>query len=256
MPNKREDRRVGAAVSLLLHALLVLLIATPIVARSEIKEMLQGAGGKGPAGGGGGGRRGTGGETRPVAEQLRFAVVSPPSPKPVVQPPVVVPPPKPVPTPPQEMKPEVIAPALTPPSPMKPLVVGVIPGAGGGSGSDGSNGSGPGRGGGVGSGVGPGRGSGNGPGTGGGTQANYPPAPTEMFLPPYPIPNDVKGFHLVAEFDVDETGRVLSMQFTETKNRAYNRRLEEVFRAFKFRPGTRPDGTPLRMKAQIALDLY
>ena len=131
-----------------------------------------------------------------------------------------------------------------------------IAGAGGGSGRDGSAGNGPGRGGGVGSGVGTGRGSGTGPGTGGGTQANYPPQPIELFLPPYPIPDNVKGFHLVAEFDVDSTGRVLSMDFTPTPNRGYNRRLGDVFRSFKFRPGTTPDGTPVHMKAQIVVDLY
>jgi hypothetical protein len=27
-----------------------------------------------------------------------------------------------------------------------------------------------------------------------------------------------------------------------------------VLRAFKFRPGTKPDGTPIRMKAQIVYD--
>ncbi|MGA9837004.1 MAG: hypothetical protein WBQ26_06790, partial [Gemmatimonadaceae bacterium] len=123
-------------------------------------------------------------------------------------------------------------------------------------GHDGSSGNGPGRGGGTGSGVGTGRGSGTGPGTGGGTQANYPPQPIEVFLPPYPIPDDVKGFHLVAEFDVDSTGRVLNMDFTPTRDRGYNRRLTDVLRSFKFRPGTTPDGTPVHMKAQIVVDLY
>jgi hypothetical protein len=59
-------------------------------------------------------------------------------------------------------------------------------GTGGGTGRDGSAGNGPGTGGGNGSGTGTGRGSGNGPGTGGGLQANYPPSPTELFIPPLP----------------------------------------------------------------------
>ena len=103
----------------------------------------------------------------------------------------------------------------------------------------------------MGSGSGTGRGSGVGPGTGGGLQANYPPTPTEMFLPPFPVPSKVKGFHLIAEFEVDEGGRVLEMKFTETRDGDYNRKLREILRAIRFRPGTKPDGTPVRMKTQI-----
>jgi hypothetical protein len=93
-----------------------------------------------------------------------------------------------------------------------------------------------------------------GPGTGGGTQANYPPTPTELFIPPLPIPDKARGFHLVAEYDVDETGKVLDFNFTHTRDGSYNRRLEEVLKSFKFRPGTTPDGKPIRMKAQIVYD--
>jgi hypothetical protein len=77
-----------------------------------------------------------------------------------------------------------------------------------------------------------------------------------MFIPPLPVPSSVKGFHLIAEFDVDERGRVLAMTFTQTRDRSYNRRLEDVLKGFRFRPGTRPDGTPIRMKAQVVVDLY
>jgi periplasmic protein TonB len=144
---------------------------------------------------------------------------------------------------------------IAPISTAKVPEVSVVSGTGGGSGHDGTNGSGPGSGGGVGSGVGSGRGSGVGPGTGGGTQANYPPQPIELFIPPVPVPDKVRGSHIVAEFDVDSTGRVLGMDFTHTRDRDYNKRLEEAFRGFRFRPGTRPDGTPLRMKAQVGFDL-
>jgi hypothetical protein len=126
----------------------------------------------------------------------------------------------------------------------------------GGTGSDNTAGTGPGTGGGTGSGTGTGTGSAVGPGTGGGNQANYPPTPIEMFIPPLPVPSSVKGFHLIAEFDVDERGRVLAMTFTQTRDRSYNRRLEDVLKGFRFRPGTRPDGTPIRMKAQVVVDLY
>ena len=72
-----------------------------------------------------------------------------------------------------------------------------------------------------------------------------------MFLPPMPIPDRVRGFRMIAEFDIDEAGRVVSFHFTETKDGGYNRKLRDVLRSIRFRPGSRPDGTPIRMKAQI-----
>jgi protein TonB len=258
LPVKREDRRGWGLLSALLHALLILLLITPLATHEGIViERPQGAGGPGPAGGGGGGKRGTGG----VLEHVRYVQVAPPAPKPQV---VVVPPPpviqpKPQPVPPPIIKPPEITPeakldikvveAAKPPEATAPTS-----GTGGGSGRDGSAGSGPGSGGGFGSGTGTGRGSGNGPGTGGGAEVNFPPSPTEMFIPPLPMPDKVRGFHLIAEYDVDSTGKVVNFTFTPTRDGSYNRRLDDVLKSFKFRPGTRPDGTPIRMKAQIIYD--
>lgn len=256
LPRRREDRRGGAVVSLLFHLLLIYLLVTPFMTHHPITEVAQGAGGSGPAGGGGGGSGGTGGQLRASRDRVQYVAMAP-APK-VPPPPTVVPRekaavvlPKAVITPQAVTAMPTLTAAILPPA-----KVASIAGVGGGSGTDGSRGNGPGSGGGVGAGVGTGRGSGVGPGTGGGGQANYPPQPIEVFLPPYPIPDNVKGFHLVAEFDVDSTGKVLSMDFTPTPNRGYNRRLAEVFRGFRFRPGTTPDGTPIRMKAQVVVDLY
>ena len=247
---------------MLLHLLIVFLIAMPVASHTGLViERPQGAGGPGPAGGGGGGRRGTGG----IKERVHFVQVAPPAPAPtpkltVVPPPVVPPKPKPVIPPPEAVKvPEpttVPAPKVADVKVEAPKVEATAPppGTGGGTGSDGTAGTGPGTGGGVGSGVGTGRGSGVGPGTGGGTQANYPPTPTELFIPPLPIPDKARGFHLVAEYDVDETGKVLDFTFTPTRDGGYNKRLEEVLKSFKFRPGTTPAGVPIRMKAQIVYD--
>jgi len=262
LPEHREDRRVSTAVSAAIHILIVVLLVWPWAAHNaEVIEKPQGAGGPGPAGGGGGGHRGTGGQDRvhyvkaapppqptpqpkPVPQQV---AIKPPQPKPVVVPPPPVKPPEPqVQEAKAELKPMEIPKAADPIAP--------TPGVGGGTGSDGTNGSGPGRGGGVGAGIGTGRGSGIGPGTGGGNQANYPPTPTELFIPPLPMPDKVRGFHLVAEFDIDSTGKVVDFNFTHTRDGGYNKRLEEVLKSFKFRPGTKPDGTPLRMKAQIIYD--
>ena len=248
---------MGVVVSVLLHALIIGLLIVPfLMPDSVIARLEQGAGGAGPAGGGGGGSRGSGGtvETVRFVKLLTKPVATPTKIPPVPAPPVpkVEPPqPKPVETPPvkpPEPQQQSVAPAAA------ATVASVVPGAGGGSGADGSVGAGPGSGGGVGSGVGTGKGSANGPGTGGGNQANYPPMPIEMFLPPLPAPKDVRGIHFIAEFDVDSTGRVLDMRFTQTRNGDYNKRLAEVLRAIRFRPGTRPDGTPVRMKGQVSWD--
>jgi periplasmic protein TonB len=257
LPARRDNRRTGTLVSLLIHALVIFLIVFPFTRlhTGVVIEKPQGAGGPGPAGGGGGGRNGTGG----VNEHVHYVRVAPaPAPKPaavippIVKPVPVVKPPAPQITPPQpkvELTPDVKV------EPAKPVeVTALVPGTGGGAGRDGTTGSGPGTGGGVGSGIGTGRGSGTGPGTGGGNQANYPPTPTEMFIPPLPMPGKVRGFHLVAEYDVDSTGKVLGFTFTPTRDGGYNKRLEEVLKSFKFRPGTKPDGTPIRMKAQIIYD--
>jgi len=256
LPVRREDRRGWGLLSALLHALLIALLITPLATHEGIViERPQGAGGPGPAGGGGGGKRGTGG----VQEHIRYVQVAPPAPKPqaaVVPPPVVQAKPQPV-LPPvvkppeitPEAKPELKVEAAKPAEATAPVA-----GTGGGTGRDGSAGNGPGTGGGFGSGTGTGRGSGNGPGTGGGTQANYPPSPTEMFIPPLPMPDKVRGFHLVAEYDVDSTGKVVDFTFTPTRDGSYNKRLKDVLQSFKFRPGTKPDGTPIRMKAQIVYD--
>ncbi|HVX39409.1 MAG TPA: hypothetical protein VHB25_07525 [Gemmatimonadaceae bacterium] len=257
LPAAREDRRGWSVLSVLVHLLIIALLLVPLADHDGLViERPQGAGGPGPAGGGGGGRRGTGGVQETV-HYMRVAAAPAPSTQPTI-----TPPPKPVPTPKPVVPPVVKPPAITPQSTPAPKLeiakvsaaTAPVAGVGGGTGNDGSAGSGPGSGGGVGSGVGTGRGSGNGPGTGGGVQANYPPTATELFIPPLPMPDKVRGFHLVAEFDVDSTGKVLGFNFTHTGDRGYDKRLSEVLGATKFSPGTKPDGTPIRMKAQIIYD--
>jgi protein TonB len=257
MPLRDDGTRAGAVVSVVVHALIIFLLIIPFfMPHSVIERLQQGAGGAGPAGGGGGGSRGTG---APAAEHIQFVRVSPtPVPTPTALPPITPPPQKPVPKP----EPPKPTPVETPPTlktqsaaPVAPVVVAsAVPGAGGGSGADGSAGAGPGSGGGAGAGTGTGRGSATGAGTGGGTQANYPPVPIEFFLPPMPPPASVRGQHFIAEFDVDSTGRVLAFDFTRTRDGDYNKRIAEILRAMRFRPGTRPDGSPLRMKAQVGYE--
>jgi protein TonB len=254
IPLRDDGRRAGAVVSVLVHALIIGLLLIPLMIPGPVIERIQqGAGGAGPAGGGGGGRQGTGG----TRESLRFVrlapdpvptpKVLPPTPTPVV--PKIAPPvPKPV-TPPAKAPDEqaaIPAPQTT--------VAAAVPGANGGSGRDGTAGAGPGSGGGVGSGIGPGKGSATGPGTGGGNQANYPPQVLNMTLPPLPPPASVRGWTMLANFDVDSTGRVLDFKVNESPDRSYDRQIANILRTYKFRPGTRPDGSPLRMIAQLSIN--
>jgi protein TonB len=234
MPAAAPPSRVGSIVSWLVHLLILYLLVMPENYGGLIVPMDQGAGGPGPAGGGGG-------RSAARIEYIQYAPLPPP-PTPVAKPAFVFVPPK-IEVPPPQIE------------PLRMLETPPVPGATTGAAPDPNGGAGPGTGGGVGSGVGTGKGTSIGPGTGGGDQPNYPPTPTEMFIPPLPVPASVRGAKILAEFDVDERGKVLGMKFTETGDRSYNRRLAEVLKGFRFRPGTRPDGTPIRMKAQVSIEL-
>lgn len=260
IPAPAQGSKVRSTLaSIGVHALILALIIVPFAAPAIVNRIVDGAGGNTPVGGGGGGLRGMGGDQGgpPIVERLRFvqlapppAATTPPSVAPAIKPPVVPPPVKapPAPTPaPAQPTP---APAAST-TPATSSVTAPVPGSGGGTGADGTLGSGPGTGGGVGSGVGTGRGSGTGVGAGGGTTANYAPALIETFLPPSGVSKRDKGKTVVAVFDVDSTGKVLSVEFTQVSDGGYNRKLREAFEAFRFRPAVRPDGTPIRAKTSF-----
>ena len=75
----------------------------------------------------------------------------------------------------------------------------------------------------------------------------------DLFIPPMPAPQAVKGFHMKAFFDVDEKGNAKLIGFNPTRDGDYNRRVAEVLRAMRFRPGVHPDGTPKRDTAEIEI---
>lgn len=253
IPVARQRRTTSAIIAVLLHLLVVFLLIVPFASPELLHEIL-GAGGAGPAGGGGGGNRGTGGV--PKNERVEFVKMAP-APVPPVLPPLVKPP---------EVKP-IVPPPVVPPPQQKPTeqpktastetaadVKSAVTGTGGGAGTDGSAGAGPGSGGGVGSGVGTGKGTGVGAGTGGGPGSIYPPAPTELFLPPIPVPSKAKGT-VVVVFDVDSTGKVLDLQFTPTRDGSYNRKLREALSSIRFRPAVNAMGVPVRAKTEITYSL-
>lgn len=252
----RKNRELGGKIAAIaVHLFFLLLLLAPLTSPELRKEIL-GAGGLTAPGGGGGGSRGSGGGSH-VQERTQYVKVAPPPPVPVPQ---VIPPLVPPPVKPPEAKPPVETPK--PPSPVETKVeaktdappaaaASVTAGAGGGAGNDGTAGNGVGSGGGVGSGAGTGRGSGTGPGTGGGNGTVYPPTPTELFIPPMPPPSKIKGFELIAQFDVDSTGKVIDFEFTQTKDGAYNKKLKDILGSVRFRPGVNERGVPVRAKTQI-----
>jgi periplasmic protein TonB len=225
------------------HALILFLVLAPIVGSSDFtRPDVLGGGGPGPAGGGGGGNNGT----ALGRERLQFVQVrSDPTVMPKVTP-ATVPPVKP-----KQPTPQVESP-ITPTQQVATTPV-TTPSSGDGAGNAGPAGAGPGTGGGVGSGEGTGRGSSIGPGTGGGPGKDYPPTVRDLFIPPMPAPSAVKGFHMKAFFDVDEKGNAKLLGFNPTRDGDYNKRVAEVLKSMRFRPGVRADGTPMRDTAEIEI---
>jgi protein TonB len=252
MPAPRRRRRIATAVSIALHILLAwLLIKPPALANlnPDLKLVDHGNAGNGIAGGGGGGTRGTGG--------VKFVQVAPP-PQPAPPVAAVVPPIQPKVELPKPVEP--VLPALELPKPATAetkseiKVESPVVGIGGGVGNDGTKGNGPGSGGGIGNGIGTGTGSGTGPGTGAGKLDYIECKSLEMPIFPLPTPANVKGFKLIVNFDVDETGKILKFQFTPTRNGDYNRRIDEILRKFKLKPATTLQGVPIRHMCQFAFD--
>jgi hypothetical protein len=127
-------------------------------------------------------------------------------------------------------------------------------GAGRGSGNDGTRGNGPGRGGGEGSGIGTGRGSGTGPGTGGGDGTIHPPTVIAIPILPLPIPNKVRPYKMVAQFEVDSTGSARLIGFTPSRDSGYNRRIREMLLEIRFRPAVTLDGRPVKAIAVVTAE--
>jgi len=243
MPRQKDRDWKGIIASLLVHAVILFLILGPIVGSNDFTRAdVVGGGGPGPAGGGGGGVDGLGSREQHVEfVRVKSDPTTMPKLTPQTVPPVKPPEPKPPVETPVQPAQQVVSPELAASS------------TGAGTGNSNSAGAGPGTGGGVGSGEGTGRGSGVGPGTGGGPGKDYPPTVRDLFIPPMPAPSAVKGFHMKAFFDVDEKGNAKLIGFNPTRDGDYNKRVAEVLRAMRFRPGVHPDGTPKRDTAEIEI---
>jgi periplasmic protein TonB len=250
------------AASIAFHlALLVAIIGAPLLAREALVDPGEEAfGGEGPPGGGGGGTGGSGGNrVSSPEERVRYIQLAPAPPQQEPEPEVEVP--TPVIPPPQLVEPPPPAPPAVTPDPAVDSAAAIaaaapVVGAGGGTGNDGTTGSGPGTGGGIGSGVGTGTGSGRGPGTGGGGSLEvYPPTAIQVGLPPMNPPTRGRPLKIVALFDVDSTGKVLSFEFNPaTSDRGYNRKFEQMLAQIRFRPAVTRDGRPIRHIARIEFE--
>lgn len=69
-----------------------------------------------------------------------------------------------------------------------------------------------------------------------------------------PVPRGVKPYTLVAVFEVDESGKARLLQFNETKDRDYNRKIRAMLEEIRFRPAVRADGTPVRDTASVVAE--
>jgi len=219
LPLGRGRLRTGTAVSIALHALVLLVVLW------QTTDLLGGGGhGKGPrgGGGGGGGRPAVTWFTLPPPSGPTLAVDLPAQPAALVS---VLPLPDPVPLNLQQLPPPVVS----------PTTVGQGPGQSGGTGN------GPGTGGGTGTGTGPGTGSDVGPGTGGEGGYIFPADPRATVLPP-PCAHGL----FTVRFWVGADGKVSRVEVDPLPRDAGCRReMLDKMLGYRFRPARTRDGQPV-----------
>jgi periplasmic protein TonB len=235
--------------SVALHAALIALLLVPAVGVALLRADPRAAGIFGPRGGGGGGGGGR------LIERLHYLQVAPqPPPRETPRSPVrpVIPPPKPVPVPPPREPPKAALPkaaAVTPPP--DTLRVSSADGPGG---RDAGPGAGPGTGGGTGTGAGTGQGAGRGPGTGGDAGAKNKATADLVTVYTVDPPKHPRPFHLVAVFEVSETGAARLLSVNKSDDGDFNRKIRDHLLETHFKPATRLDGTPVRDTVEIIGD--
>ena len=74
-------------------------------------------------------------------------------------------------------------------------------------------------------------------------------------LPPE-APERIRPYTIVALFDVDSAGRVLSFTFNESKDSDYNKQVRLMLRQIRFRPGVTLDGVPIRATARLEFIVF
>lgn len=237
----------GLLLSVLVHALL---IALAVRSGEELwsRTLAPGDPALSAGGGGGGGGSRVAYITLPPVRQPsmpRMTPVTPPPPRPRVEPEPVLPPPKPV----AEVPPPSAAPIDTQPAPA-PAAASAGPGTGPGTGG--------GTGGGTGPGIGPGQGPGTGPGAGGGGQGGTvrPPELRDLAFPFDTPPKELRGASLAVTFWVRVDGGVERYEVDPAiDDRDYARKFDEVIRAFRFTPARAPDGSKVAGTTTVTFTL-
>ncbi len=243
--SRRDPRRfVGAAVSLVLHGALLVLIfrgtVDAILATNAAGNPLLAPGGGGGGGGGGQGPRYI--SLPPLPPAAATAVAQ----KPIVPPPEVAPP---IPEPTvAEPTPEVVVSQAdsVPAAAAAPAGGGTGPGSGGGSG------------GGTGGGVGPGTGAGSGPGSGGGGAGGTGREPQWTYGTFFfeKTPKELRGLTLQVTFHVGADGRVTRVDTEpEIKDREYARKFEERAMTYRFKPARNAEGVAVPGLSRMTITL-
>jgi hypothetical protein len=69
-------------------------------------------------------------------------------------------------------------------------------------------------------------------------------------------PDRIVPFTVIALFDVDATGKVLSFTFNETRDADFNRKLRGIFAQVRFTPAVTREGVPVRATARLEFDIF
>jgi hypothetical protein len=77
---------------------------------------------------------------------------------------------------------------------------------------------------------------------------------TNLAILPIPVPNRVRPYKLVAQFEVDERGNARLITFNPTRDSGYNRKIREMLNEVRFRAATRADGTAVKDTAYITAE--
>jgi hypothetical protein len=235
---RRHPGPGGFVLSLLLHALLVVVVLAPWL--RDLSHFQRAIGASGNTGGGGGGGSGYRDIALPAFQRPAAPAAATPVPEPqpvaLETPAVIQPFVEPVPVPADSL------PAVS--SSAGAVGGGVGPGSGGGSG------------GGTGGGVGPGTGPGTGPGSSGEGGLARPPQIRHLVLSPEGAPKAMQGRTTRVTFYVNAAGVVEQIEVVpQIEDRAYARKFEERMRSYRFRPARDGQGTSVPCTVTIVTDL-
>jgi hypothetical protein len=66
-----------------------------------------------------------------------------------------------------------------------------------------------------------------------------------------PAPAKVKPYEMIAQFEVDTLGRARLLNWTQSKDAGYNRRVEASLKGYRFRPAVTLEGVAVMDTVEI-----